>query len=602
MSLQENDKGMVFSRRILLLGGMQAVLMSTILGRMFYLEILSNAHYQTLSDKNRIHSRFLVPLRGIISDRKGTILAANHNVYRAVFIRSEAEDWRASLRRVQELLNFSDEDIENLSKAVLKRPKFLPVSLKENISWQEVTTLELHAHDIPGLMIEEGRNRFYNYPSETSHFLGYVATPSEKDLTGDPVLELPGYKIGKVGLEKYYEKELRGVPGVKQVEVDAYRRVIRDLSSTESIPGDELKLSIDLDLQQTVYQRMMEEESGAAVVLDIRNGGVLSYVSTPGFDNNPFVNGISSKDWKGLLDHPRFALVNKPIAGLYSPGSTFKMVVALAALEKGVVDRHTSVHCGGHVSLGDHKFHCWSWKKGGHGSVDMERALATSCDVYFYHIASLMGIDPIASMASRLGMGELTGIEIPGEKAGLIPSRSWKSRVLGKGWSMGETYNASIGQGYVLSTPLQLAVMTARIASGRAVVPRLKYRDDDVEFDSLGLDPKHHQCILNGLNKASNEPGGTSYARRIHEPGFEMAGKTGTTQVKRITQRERDLGLVNSADRPWHHREHAMFVGYAPVHAPRFAVSVLVEHGASGGRIAAPIGRDILWSAQQIVQ
>lgn len=599
--MTENDKQQVFSRRTLILGGIQAALLSTIVGRMFYLEILSNQHYQKLSDKNRIHSRLTIPLRGIISDRKGTILAANHNVYRVVLIRNEAENWRESVRSVQKLLSLSEDEIESLSKTILKRPKFMPVSLKENLSWEEVTTLELHAPDLSGIFIEEGRNRLYHFPQETAHFLGYVASPSDQDLNGDPILEMPGYKIGKLGLEKHHEDRLRGTPGVKQIEMDAYRRVVRELSTSESIAGEELRLNIDMDLQQTVYQRLSQEESGAAVVLDIKTGGVLSYASTPGFDNNPFVNGISSKDWKALLDHPRHALINKPISGLYSPGSTFKMAVALAALEKGVVDRHSSVHCCGHVTLGTNKFHCWSWKNGGHGSVDLERAIATSCDIYFYHIGSLMGIDPIAMMAQRLGMGTPTGIEIPGEKSGLIPTKSWKSRVMGKGWSMGETYNASIGQGYVLSTPLQLAVMIARLASGMAVTPRLCQSEAPRTFDSLDLNPQHHQYILNGLNRASNEPGGTSYAHRIHQPGMEMAGKTGTTQVKRITQRDRELGLVNSANRPWHHREHALFVGYAPVHDPRFALSVLIEHGGSGGRVAAPVGRDILLAAQQII-
>lgn len=599
--MTDNDKHPIFSRRAIILGGIQAALLSTIVGRMFYLEILSNQHYQKLSDKNRIHSRLTIPLRGIITDRSGKILAANHNVYRAVMIRNEAEDWRASLRQIQELLKFSDEETEILATTITRRPKFMPVSLKENLSWEEVATLDLNLPDISGVLIEEGRNRLYHYPYETAHFLGYVATPSEKDLDGDPLLEMPGYKIGKLGMEKYFEEKLRGTPGVKQVEMDAYRKIVRELSTSESIPGEELSLNIDIDLQQTLHQRLSQEESGAAIVLDIKSGGVLAYVSTPGFDNNPFVNGIGSKEWKELLDHPRHALINKPISGLYSPGSTFKMAVALAALDRGVIDQHTGVHCCGHVTLGNNKFHCWSWKKGGHGNVDLERAIATSCDIYFYHIASLMGIDPIAAMARRLGMGEITGIEIPGEKAGLIPSKDWKSRVLGKGWTMGETYNASIGQGYVLSTPLQMAVMTARLASGLAVTPRLCKADETPEFASLNLNPKHHQFILNGLNKASNEPGGTSYAHRIHQSGFEMAGKTGTTQVKRITQRDRELGLVNSANRPWHHREHALFVGYAPVHNPRFAVCALVEHGASGGRVAAPIGRDILWAAQQII-
>lgn len=604
MSMKDNDKEHVFTRRSLFLAAAQGALLSTVMGRLFYLEIMSNQHYQKMADKNRLHSRLILPLRGMITDRTGKILATNHNVYRVVLIRHEAQDWQASLKQVQELLNFSDEETERLRIEIRRKPKFMAVCLKENLSWQEVTTLELHLDELSGILIEDGRNRFYPHPLETCHFLGYVATPSEKDLDGDPLLEMPGFKIGKGGLEKFCEMNLRGVPGVKQVEVDAYRKVVRELSTSEGISGENQKLTIDLDLQQTLYHRLIEEESGAAVVLDIHTGGVLSLVSTPGFDNNFFVNGISSANWKELQNHPRHALLNKPLAGLYSPGSTFKMAVALAALERGVINQHTTVHCGGHTTLGNHKFHCWSWKTGGHGSVSLERAIATSCDIYFYHIGSLMGIDPIAEMARRCGMGQTTGIEIPGEKAGLIPTKDWKSRVMGRGsWSMGETYNASIGQGYVLATPLQIALMMARLVSGCNVVPRLCQSSlQETPFESMGLNPEHQGYILKGLNKATNEPGGTSYAYRIQQAGYEMAGKTGTTQVKRITQRERDLGLVNSKDRPWHHREHALFVGYAPVHAPRFAVSVLVEHGGSGGRVAAPVGRDVLWAAQQIVR
>jgi penicillin-binding protein 2 len=572
---------------------------------MFYLEILSNQHYQKLSDKNRIHSHLMIPSRGGITDQKGKMLATNHNVYRAVILRDEVKDWRACLQRVQKLLNFSDEDVSKLASTIQRRPKFMPVALKENLTWEDVTTLELNQPDLPGIFIEEGRNRFYPHPHETAHFLGYVATPSEKDLDGNPLLAMPGYKIGKLGMEKHLEERLRGTPGVKDVEVNAHRKVVRELSSSNSIPGENVSLYIDLDLQQTLYQRLLQEESGAAVVLDIQTGGVLAYVSTPSFDNNLFVNGIGSKDWKELLDHPRHALINKPISGLYSPGSTFKMVVALAGLERGIINEQTSVQCRGHLSLGKHLFHCWSWKSGGHGHVGLERAIACSCDIYFYHIGSLIGIDAIAEMARRLGLGDVTGIEIPGEKAGLIPTRDWKSRVFGKGWSLGETYNVSIGQGYVTSTPLQLAVMIARLASNRAIYPRLCKGENlgggIPEFLSLGLSSKHHQHILNGLNRAANEPGGTSYKHRIAQAGFEMAGKTGTTQVKRITLRERELGLVNHANRPWHHREHALFVGYAPVHNPRFAASVLIEHGGSGGRVAAPVGKDVLWAAQQIL-
>ncbi len=595
------DKETVFSRRSFILGGMQAALMSTVVGRMYYLEVLSHKHYQKLSDKNRIHSRLTLPIRGLITDRNGKVLASDHNVYRAVMIRDEADDWQYCLRQIQPILNLTDEEIDKIALTVKRKPRFMPVSIKDNLSWGQVTALELKLPDIWGVFIETGRNRYYPFPFEMCHMLGYVATPSDKDLDGDPLLEQPGFKMGKSGFEKYQEQDLRGLPGVKQVEINAYRRIVKELSTSDSFQGKEQKLALDFDLQQTLYQRLAQEESAAAVVLDIASGGVLAYVSTPGFDSNLFVNGIPKKDWSDLLNHPRHALINKPIAGQYAPGSTFKMVTALAALEKGVITANTSVSCCGHTMLGSHKFHCWTWKTGGHGSVDLVRAIATSCDVYFYHIAGLVGIDAIADMSYRLGLGAVTGIEIPDEKAGLIPTTDWKRRRFKSKWTMGESYNAGIGQGYTLTTPLQLAVMTARLASGRAVAPSLVSHEDQ-NFPILDINPDHLTLIQLGLNKASNEGGGTSFRHRICVDGMEMAGKTGTTQVRRITEADRAQGLANTASRPWHHREHALFVGYAPVHAPRFATAVLVEHGGSGGRVAAPVGRDVLLTAQQILR
>ena len=594
------DKETVFTRRSFILGGIQAALMTTVVGRMFYLEVLSHKHYQKLSDKNRIHSRLTLPIRGLITDRYGKVLASDHNIYRAVMIRDEADDWQDCLRQVQPILNLTDDEVDKIALSIKKKPRFMPVSIKENLSWAEVTSLELKLPDVWGVFIETGRNRYYPFPFETCHLLGYVATPSDKDLDGTPLLEQPGFKLGKSGLEKYLEEDLRGMPGIKQVEVNAHRRIVRELSTSESLQGKEQKLALDFDLQQTLYHRLSQEESGAAVVLDVASGGVLAYVSTPGFDSNLFVNGISKKDWGELLNHPRHALINKPIAGQYAPGSTFKMVTALAALEKGVIKPNTTVSCCGHTVLGSHKFHCWTWKTGGHGSVDLVRAIATSCDVYFYHIAGLVGIDAIADMATRLGLGQATGIEIPGEKSGLIPTTEWKKKRFKSKWTMGESYNAGIGQGYTLTTPLQLAVMTARLASGKMVVPSLLALAPQ-EFPKLDVNPDHLALVQLGLNKASNEGGGTSFRHRIEIAGMEMAGKTGTTQVRRITEQDRAMGLANTASRPWHHREHALFVGYAPVHAPRFVAAVLVEHGGSGGRVAAPVGRDVLLTAQQIL-
>lgn len=593
----DNNKENLFTRRAFILGSVQALLLSTIVGRMYYLEIFSNQHYKTLSDKNRIHSRLITPLRGQIVDRNGQMLATNQNVYRAVILRDQVDDWQQTLNAVQPLLGLSQDDIFFISKEIRNKSKFIPVTLKENITWTEVTKLELHLPDLPGVMIEEGRNRFYPYPLETSHFIGYVATPSETDLDGDPLLELPGFKIGKSGLEKSLEEDLRGVPGMKQVEVNALRKVVRELATAEGSSGQRVELAIDLKLQQFAYNRLLEHQSGSAIVLDVQSGEILAYVSVPGFDNNLFVHGISQKEWKELLDHPYKALINKPTMGQYSPGSTFKMIVALAALEARVVTQQTTIECTGHLNVGSHKFHCW--RKGGHGSVNMEMAMAGSCDTYFFHIAGLLGIDAIAAMAKHFGLGEVTEVELAGEKKGLIPSRSWKQVVLGQKWSLGETYNASIGQGYVLVTPMQLAVMTARLASGKKVTPTFLKRPSQ-NFTPLDVNPQFLQLMTQGMDQVVNTPGSTAYGCRIVEEGMEMAGKTGTTQVRRITEKERASGQTSSANWVWHHRDHAFFVGFAPVHNPRFATIVFVEHGVSGAKVAGPIARDILLLTQQL--
>lgn len=599
--MSSQDKKQLFTRRALILGGAQGILLTSLLGRLYYLQVSSSDHYRTLSDKNRIHSRLIAPSRGQILDRSGKVLATHHNAYRAIVIRDQITDLPQMLSSIQSILGLDNQDMERIAEELNRKPRFVPVTLKEGLSWDEVTRLELHLADLTGMSVEQGQNRSYPFGLETCHSVGYVATVSEKDLDGDPLLELPGVRIGKSGIEKAYEEELRGKPGVKQVELNAVRRIVRELSTTTSVTGQDVKLTLDLELQQSVYQRLSMETGAAAVILNAKSGEVVSYVSTPGFDPNLFANGISKNEWNDLMNHPQKPLNDKVLTGQYGPGSTFKMIVALAALDAEVVTPTTEVHCAGSVLLGNHEFHCHSWKHGGHGSVTLEDAIAKSCDVYFYHVGKLLGIDPMAAMAKRFGLGEATGIDLPGEKPGLIPSRQWKSLVMGKSWMLGETYNASIGQGYVLATPLQLAVMTARLVTGKAITPHLAMGQEILDFDDMKLNPQHLKIVLSGMAKVVNEPFGSGYASRITEPGYEMGGKTGSTQVQRITKKDRQQGLASSANRPWHTREHALFVGFAPLDNPRFVASVLVEHGGSGAKAAAPVARDILLMAQKMV-
>ncbi|HEY9163704.1 MAG TPA: penicillin-binding protein 2, partial [Magnetovibrio sp.] len=449
--------------------------------------------------------------------------------------------------------------------------------------------------------------RHYTYGLETAHVLGYVASVSEKDVTGDPLMELPGFRIGKSGLEKTYDLALRGSGGSSQVEVNAVGRVIRELNRQEGQPGAELRLTIDLELQRYTTERL-GDNSAAVVVLDVHSGEVLAMVSNPSFDPNAFNTGLSQAEWESLVSNPKAPLTNKAIAGQYAPGSTYKPAVALAALEKGVITQDTKVHCGGSTKLGNAEFHCW--KRGGHGTLDLAGALEHSCDVFFYEVARRTGIERIAAMSRRLGMGTPLGVDLPGERAGLVPSNEWKLGAVGTSWQLGETLIAGIGQGYILATPMQLAVMTARIVNGgRAVKPRLTMDMvgeagvqpfPTTEAKPLGIAPDHLAQVWRGMENVVNSPTGTAFGSRIKDPRYRMAGKTGTVQVRRITKAERETGVLKNEQLPWRERDHALFVGYAPFENPRYAVSVVVEHGGGGSSVAAPIARDVLQMVQKL--
>jgi penicillin-binding protein 2 len=473
-----------------------------------------------------------------------------------------------------------------------------------------VARIEVNAPALPGVAIDEGQTRHYPYGEDFAHVLGYVAAVSEKDLTGEPLLELPGFKIGKAGIEKTHDPVLRGTGGRSEVEVNAFGRVIRELTRKEGEPGADLTLTLDLDLQRLASERL-RGESGAIVVMDIHGGEVRALASSPSYDPSGFARGLKAEEWRGLITNPRAPLTNKAIEGLYAPGSTFKIAVALAGLEKGVITTATPVFCGGSVRLGDSRFHCW--KRGGHGTVSLRQGIVQSCDVYFYEVARRLGVDAIAEMAARLGLGANLGLGLPGERGGLIPTRDWKRAKLGEPWHKGETLITGIGQGYVLSTPLQLAVMTARVANGGyGVSPRLvkEARDPGEAGDPgdpaahrlapIGIREPHLRAVLDAMAGVVNAGNGTARSSAIREAGFEMGGKTGTSQVRRITRAERARGVWKNEDLPWERRDHALFVGYAPVHAPRYAVAVIIEHGGGGSKAAAPVARDVLLAAQKL--
>ncbi len=602
------DRHKIFSRRVALLAGGKALLLSAIAGRMYYLQVIEADRYKTLADENRINLRLLSPPRGRIVDRYGMPIAENKPNYRALVTSEDAGgDVPATLDALGRIIDIGEGERRRILREVKRKRRFVPVTVRENLDWDEVARIEVNLPDLPGVRIDVGQTRDYPFGYETAHVLGYVAAVSEKEATGDPVLELPGFRIGKAGIEKVYDLQLRGSAGSAKVEINAYGRMINSIERTEGEPGAEVALTIDMELQKYTTERL-GEESASAVVMDIRSGEVLAMASTPAFDPNAFNEGLSSKQWRALVSNEKAPLINKAIQGQYAPGSTFKVAVALAALEKGSITPETEFYCPGWTELGDSKFHCW--KRGGHGALDLRGALKHSCDVYFYEVAKRTGIERISAMARRLGLGAPLGLELPGEQEGLIPSNDWKLATIGTPWQQGETLIAGIGQGYILVTPLQLAVMTGRIASGLAVKPHLtRYVSSDAKikpgakelagWENLSIPPSHLKAVRDGMDQVVNEIGGTAFRSRIRDYGLEMAGKTGTVQVRRISKAERLMGVRKNEDLPWKERDHALFVGYAPLERPRYATAVIVEHGGGGSKVAAPIARDLLKRAQE---
>jgi penicillin-binding protein 2 len=593
-----------FSRRVAFLGGGKVLLLSLLAGRMYQLQVIESDKYKTLADENRINLRLLPPPRGTIVDRYGRALAVNQENYRVTLVAEQVNDINTMLDTLSGIISLEDYERHRILREVRRRRGFVPVTVRENLDWRDVSRIEVNAPDLPGLSIEVGQSRQYPFAEDFAHVLGYVSAVSEKEVTGDPLLELPGFKVGKNGVERVFDLNLRGKAGNTQVEVNAVGRVIRELSRQEGQPGVDLRLTIDRDLQKLAADRLKEEKSASAVILDVHNGDVLALSSVPGFDPNEFVTGLSSKTWRRLINDPYAPLTNKAISGLYAPGSTFKMVVALAALEARIVAPDHRVFCRGHTQLGNARFHCW--KRHGHGWQDMYDAHQNSCDVYFYDIANRIGIDRIAAMATRFGLGTKTGIELPSEKGGVIPTRAWKKALIGTAWQQGETLISGIGQGFILTTPLQLAVMTARIANGgKAVLPRLiraaevDGKEEEPVFKDLGISKRSLDVVREGMLRVTNVQQGTAYRARISEEGMEMSGKTGTAQVRRISKAERDTWVLKNHERPWRERDHALFVGYAPSDNPRYAVSVIVEHGGGGSKVAAPIARDLLLATQR---
>ena len=594
---KENKRSGVFTRRALLLGAGQLGVFGFLGTKLYQVQVVEGARYATLADSNRISARLSAPPRGRILDRFGNLLAGNELNWRALITVEQTDDVDATLETFAKIVPFPEHERARLEREIRRRRRFIPLIVRDFLTWEEMARIEVSAPDLPGIYVDVGTTRLYPVGPALAHVVGYVAPPSEADMGDDPMLALPGIRIGRAGMEKAQDPILRGKAGATQMEVNAVGRVIRELDRIEGTPGQDLKLTIDFGLQNTILKRL-GDESASAVVMDCRNGEVLAMTTNPSFDPSLFNSGVSQAQWTQWTRNRKTPLINKAAAGLYPPGSTFKMAVAMAGLEARTITPGSRISCPGHLDIGDTRFHCWL--KNGHGPLDVRNALKHSCDVFFYEVARRTGIDRVAAMANRFGIGVDLGIELPGARKGLMPTRAWR---LGHGklWNIGDTISCGIGQGYIQTTPLALCTYVSRVATGRAVQPHLTRTVGGAlqkgaapgDWPPMGLPEKSLHMLRDGMWAVVNEGGGTASVARLPLAGVQMAGKTGSSQVHRVSRAQREHGFRSEA-LPWELRPHALFVCFAPYDAPRYAVSVVVEHGNAGAAAAAPLGRDIM--------
>lgn len=602
-----------------MLGGFKLAALSTLGARLYYLQVIQGDKFRTLAEDNRVRLIPIIPPRGKILDRNGTVLAEGHPRYQILFDPFGDTPRTDVIKKIADIMKFDDKKREDLLAKVSDRKTRFPIMIEDNLNWQQIAKIEENINELPGIDVEEPEVRSYPMAEATAHITGYIAGASKDDEEHkDNRLFLhPDFKVGKHGLEKSFENKLQGKAGVRQVEVNARGSVVRELQTEEGSPGEPITTTINAELQQFAYEQLrgkggLRGEGGSVVVLDILSGDVLAMASVPSYDPNAFVGGIKPDYWKELLENKDKPLTNKPIAAMYPPGSTFKTITAIAALEAGVVTPETTAFCPGYFQFGNRQFHCW--ERRGHGHVNLERAVTKSCNVYFFSLSTRLGVDRIADMSLRFGLGAPTGIELPGEKAGLIPTSAWKKKALKQPWYQGETLNMSIGQGYTLATPIQLAVQAARMASfGNKVTPRLVKNTSLDQYEMFATDsgekillPRKHTAfekidvhedymrhVYDGMVGVVNSPIGSVYRFRIEDPQYAFAGKTGTSQV---VSNKTFRHMPDKAEEKY----HAFFIGFAPIDNPRYAISVVIEHGGYGSAVAAPIAREVLLKAQQI--
>ena len=565
--------------------------------KLYQVQVVEGARYATLAETNRISARLIAPPRGRLLDRFGVVMAGNRLNWRALMIAEQTGDIAATLENFARIVPLAEHERARIDRELRRHRRFVPIVIREFLSWEDMARIEVNAPEMPGILVDVGTTREYPFGPSMAHVVGYVAPPNEADVAETPMLALPGIRVGRAGMERALDRELMGRAGAIQLEVNAVGRVIRELDRQEGTQGSEVGLALDAGLQQAVLGHL-GEESASAVVMDARNGEVLAMATNPSFDPSLFNSGISQAQWVAWTNNRRAPLINKAAAGVYAPGSTFKMIVALAALEAKVMTVNDHVNCPGYLDYGDRRYHCW--RHGGHGGVDLHGGLKNSCDVYFYEAARRTGIDRIAAMANRFGLGVDLELDWPGARRGLVPTRAWRAGQ-GKAWNIGDTIVCGIGQGYLQLTPLALATMTARLATGRAVQPHLTRTIDGVlqpgvkaeHWPSLGLPERELRAVREGMFAVVNEPGGTAPLSKLAIPGVQMAGKTGSVQVRNVSREQREHGY-KSENLPWEFRPHALFVAFAPYDTPRYALALVVEHGNAGAATAGPIARAIM--------
>ncbi len=578
----EASLSFTFTRRAMVLGAVQGGIGALLAGRMAWISVAENEKYTLASESNRVNLTLVPPRRGWIIDRHGRPLAKNRTDFRVDIIPDRLRDKDTVIGTLARLLALAPEDVERIREDLEKAAGFQPVQVSDKLSYEQFAAVSVRLPDLPGVAPAQGYSRDYPAGPSVGHLLGFVGVASAKDYEErrDPLLITPGFKIGKDGLERAFETQLTGKPGAKRVEVTARGKIVRELTTRPDTPGKTIQLSIDAGLQEYAGRRL-GTQSGSVVVMDCLTGDLLAMASMPSFDPNSFSDGISHLEWDMLSQDDHVPLRNKTLQGLYPPGSTVKPMAALSFLEAGLSPTET-VHCGGAIRVGNGLFHCW--KRGGHGAVDMHRGIAQSCDIYFYVIAQRLGMQVIADMARRLGLGQKFPLPYPSQSYGTVPDPAWKLKKYGKQWEVYDTVNATIGQGYMLVNPTQMAVMAARIASGRMLMPNLIHDPHRPAPATLGVAQDHLDIIHNAMRDVVNG-GGTGGAARLPIPGVLMAGKTGTAQVRRITMAERRSGVRGNSALPFKLRDHALFQGFAPHDNPRYAVATILEHGGHINRI-----------------